>query len=61
MARVPFATRDDLPEHERPIYDRLEQSRGKPVGHIWRALLNAPNLLDKILSYACCWCIRACR
>jgi alkylhydroperoxidase family enzyme len=52
MARVPFATRDDLPEHERHIYDRLEQSRGKPVGHIWRALANAPNLLDKILSYA---------
>lgn len=52
MARVPYVTREDLPAHERPIYDRLEQSRGTPVGHIWRALANAPNLLDKILSYA---------
>lgn len=52
MARVPYVTRDDLPENERAIFDRLEQSRGVPVGHIWRALANAPNLLDKILTYA---------
>jgi alkylhydroperoxidase family enzyme len=52
MARVPLITRDDLPEHERAVFDRLEASRGTPTGNIWRALANAPNLLDRVLLLA---------
>ena len=52
MARLPLLDRDDLPEADRAVYDRLEASRGVPTGNIWRALANAPNLLDRILSLA---------
>jgi len=52
MARLPLLDRDDLPEVDRAVYDRLEASRGTPTGNIWRALANAPNLLDRILSLA---------
>ena len=52
MARLPLLDRDDLAEGDRAVYDRLQASRGVPTGHIWRALANAPNLLDRILSLA---------
>ena len=52
MARVPLLDRDDLAPTERAVYDRLQASRGVPTGNIWRAIANAPNLLDRILSLA---------
>src|ERR687887_114441 len=52
MARVPLISRDDLPEQERAVFDRLEASRGTPTGNIWRALANAPNLLDRVPLFA---------
>ena len=51
MARVPFLRRDDLAELDRPSYDRIEKSRGG-VGFIWQALLNTPNICDRILALA---------
>jgi 4-carboxymuconolactone decarboxylase len=51
MARVPLPTREQLTQADRAVYDRIEKSRGG-VGHIWRALLNAPNLADRVLSIA---------
>jgi AhpD family alkylhydroperoxidase len=51
MARVPFVTRENLAGDARAIYERIESSRGG-VGHIWRALLNAPQLTDRILGFA---------
>jgi AhpD family alkylhydroperoxidase len=51
MARVPLVTRDVLAGDARAIYERIETSRGG-VGHIWRALLNAPQLTDRILAFA---------
>jgi 4-carboxymuconolactone decarboxylase len=51
MARVPFLKRDDLAEADRASYDRIEKSRGG-VGFIWRALLNTPNICDRILALA---------
>jgi len=51
-ARVPLLTRNDLPADERSVFDRLEASRGMPTGNIWRALANAPNLLDRVLLLA---------
>jgi AhpD family alkylhydroperoxidase len=50
MARVPYPKREDLPEQDRPIYDRMERERG--TGHIWLALANAPKILDPIMSLA---------
>ena len=52
MARLPLLDRDDLAQGDRAVYDRLQASRGVPTGNIWRALANAPNLLDRILSLA---------
>jgi alkylhydroperoxidase family enzyme len=52
MARLPLLDRDDLPEADRAVYDRLRASRGVPTGNIWRVLANAPNLLDRILLLA---------
>jgi alkylhydroperoxidase family enzyme len=51
MARVPFLKRNDLAEADRAVFDRVEKSRGG-VGFIWQALLNAPNLTDRILALA---------
>lgn len=52
MARVPYPTRDDLPEAQRPIYDRMQRERGVPTGNIFLALANVPHLLDPILTMA---------
>lgn len=52
MARVPFVNRDELAASDREVFDRIAASRGSPPGHIWRALLNAPSLADKVLSIA---------
>jgi len=51
MARVPYLKRSDLAEADRGAYDRIEKSRGG-VGFIWQALLNTPNLCDRILLLA---------
>jgi AhpD family alkylhydroperoxidase len=51
MARAPFLRRNDLAEADRAVYDRIEKSRGG-VGFIWQALLNAPNICDRILALA---------
>jgi AhpD family alkylhydroperoxidase len=51
MARVPFLKRNDLAEKDRAVYDNIEKSRGG-VGFIWQALLNAPNITDRILALA---------
>src|SRR5215469_1168722 len=47
-ARLPYIDREDLPETDRDIYDRLVQDRGgAPVGNIFRTLANAPNLFRR--------------
>lgn len=51
MARVPYLAREELAEGDRAVYDRIEKSRDK-VGNIWRAMLNAPNVCDKMLALA---------
>lgn len=51
MVRVPLPERAALSEDARGVYDRIEKSRGG-VGNIWRALLNTPNLADRILALA---------
>ena len=51
MARAPYLKRNDLAEADRAAYDRIEKSRSG-VGFIWQALLNAPNICDRILALA---------
>ena len=51
MARVPYLKRNDLAEADRAAYDRIEKSRGN-VGFIWQALLNTPNICDRMLALA---------
>jgi hypothetical protein len=52
VARVPCPTREDLPEAQRPIYDRMQRERGVPAGNIFLALANVPHLLDPIMTMA---------
>ena len=52
MARVPYPKKEELPESERHIYERMERERGVPTANIFLALANTPKLLDPILSFA---------
>ena len=51
-ARVPYVTRNDLPEADREIFDQFIKERGAEPGHIHRAVANAPNLLRRFLGLA---------
>jgi alkylhydroperoxidase family enzyme len=47
-ARLPYVNREELPEADREIFDRVSRERGgAPVGNIFRTLANAPNLLRR--------------
>jgi alkylhydroperoxidase family enzyme len=50
MARVPYPTKEDLPESERHIYERMARERG--TGNIWLAIANQPKILDAMVSLA---------
>jgi alkylhydroperoxidase family enzyme len=50
MARVPYLNREDLPEADREIFDRLVEERKIPVGNIFRTLAHTPNLLRRFLA-----------
>ena len=50
MARVPFVTKEDLPESERHYFERMAREHG--TGHIWRAIANQPKVLDAMVSLA---------
>jgi AhpD family alkylhydroperoxidase len=50
MARLPYLTREDLPEAERAIFDNLVEERKTPVGNIFRILAHTPNLLRRFLA-----------
>ena len=52
MARVPYLARDDSTAEAKALWDRLEAERKMPTANIFRALANAPVLLDAFLSYA---------
>ncbi len=52
MARLPYLTRNDLPESDRDIWDDFLKSRGTEPGHVHRTVANAPNLLRQFLGLA---------
>jgi alkylhydroperoxidase family enzyme len=51
-ARLPYLTRDDLPEADRGIWDDFIKVRGTEPGHIHRTVANAPNLLRRFVELA---------
>lgn len=51
MARVPYISREELPESDRDLWDRMIEERGA-VGHIHRAVMGTPNLFRRFLAYA---------
>ena len=52
MSRIPYLSRETAAVEDKPLWDRLEAERKVPTGNIFRALANAPVLLDAFLSYA---------
>lgn len=50
MPRVPYLNREDLPEADREIFDRLVEERKTPVGNIFRTLAHTPKLLRRFLA-----------
>jgi alkylhydroperoxidase family enzyme len=52
MARLPYLTREDLPEADRDIWDKFVEARGTQPGHVHRIVANAPNLLRRFLGLA---------
>lgn len=52
MARVPYLSRQDAGPDAQPVWDRVEAERKMPTANIFRALANAPSLLDGFLTYA---------
>jgi AhpD family alkylhydroperoxidase len=52
MARVPYLSREDATPDTKEVWDRVEAERKLPTANIFRALMNAPLLLDAFLSYA---------
>lgn len=51
-ARLPYLTRNDLPEADRDIWDNFVKSRGAEPGHIHRTVAHAPNLLRRFVGLA---------
>ena len=50
MARVPYPKKEDLPEQDRHVYERMVRERGG--GHIWLALANHPKVLEGVMAMA---------
>ena len=50
MARLPYLNREDLPEADREVFDRLVEERKTPVGNIFRMLAHTPKLLRRFLA-----------
>ena len=51
-AKLPYLTRNDLPEADRVIWDEFVKVRGTEPGNIHRTIANAPNLLRRFVDLA---------
>jgi len=50
-ARLPYVNREELPDEDRELFDRISRERGgAPAGNIFRTIANAPNLLRRFLA-----------
>ena len=53
MARLPYVSRDDLPNDKKPIYDRIAETRASvesrgEIPRSFQALLNSPDAADVV-------------
>jgi len=52
VARVPYCTKDDLPEEHRELFERTERSRSSPVTNLVKALAHVPTVLEYRTAYS---------
>ena len=52
MARIPYVSRDTIPDGRADLYDRLIAERGPNPENIFLALANAPALAEAVLGMA---------
>ncbi len=52
MARIPYVSRDTIPDGRADLYDRLVAERGPNPENIFLALANAPALAEAVLGMA---------
>jgi alkylhydroperoxidase family enzyme len=52
MARIPYVSRETIPDGRTDLYDRLIAERGPNPEHIFLALANAPALTEAVLGMA---------
>jgi alkylhydroperoxidase family enzyme len=52
MPKLPYLSRNDLPEADRVIWDDFVKMRGTEPGRIHRVIANAPNLLRRFVDLA---------
>lgn len=52
MARIPYVSRETMPDGRTDLYDRLVAERGPNVEHVFLALANAPALTEAVLGMA---------
>src|ERR1700745_1410675 len=52
MARIPYVSRDTMPDGRTDLYDRLIQERGPNPANIFLALANVPPLAEAVLGLA---------
>ena len=51
VTRVPYMTRDNLPESQRHIYDEMAKSRGvTKIGRNFEALMNSPEATARVMA-----------
>ena len=49
MARLPLISRDDLSADYHPVYDHIEETRGR-MPNLFRALLNSPEAAERVAA-----------
>ena len=55
MARIPFVTPNDIPESERPAFDRFVESRsGVPAAGPYALLLHMPEIAQRVEALRLC-------
>jgi len=52
MSRAPLIEKHQVAGRDREVFEMIEASRGVPPGGIWRALMNAPSIAEKVLGLA---------
>jgi alkylhydroperoxidase family enzyme len=52
MARIPYVSRETMPDGRTDLYDRLVRERGANPEHIFLALANVPDLAEAVLGMA---------